>query len=93
LKVEIDIIASIAASPKGQAVIVVIMYVETFKTDVIVFIDDALGYLTSHLPIIVSIGVNSLILTISLCEIKGKMSKLQINQLQRTTSTVLVTVL
>ena len=65
LKVEIDIIASIAPSPKGQAVIVVIMYVETFKTDVIVFIDNVLGYLTSNWPKIFSMRINSLILTIS----------------------------
>jgi hypothetical protein len=33
LKVETDIITSIAASPIGRAVILVIMYVETFKTN------------------------------------------------------------
>ena len=37
LKVETDIIASIAASLTGRAVM---MYVEIFKTDVIVFIGD-----------------------------------------------------
>jgi len=36
MKVETDIIASITASPVGQAVILLIMYVETFKTDVFV---------------------------------------------------------
>jgi hypothetical protein len=36
LKVETDIIASITASTMGRVVILVIMYVETFKTDVIV---------------------------------------------------------
>ena len=36
LKVETDIITSIKASLIGQAVILVVMYVETFKTDVIV---------------------------------------------------------
>ena len=40
LKVETDIIASIAASSTGWAVILVIMYVEIFKTGVIVFIGD-----------------------------------------------------
>ena len=40
LKVETDIIASIAASPIGQ--LLVIMSVDTFKTDVIVFISDAI---------------------------------------------------
>ena len=37
LKVETDIIANITVSPREQAVI---MYVEIFKTGVIVFIDD-----------------------------------------------------
>jgi hypothetical protein len=38
MKVEIDIIVSIAVSLVGRAVILVIMCVETFKTDVIIFI-------------------------------------------------------
>jgi len=38
LKVETGIITSIAASPIGRAVILVKMFVEAFKTDVIVFI-------------------------------------------------------
>ena len=38
LKVETDIITSMTVSPTGTAVILVIMYVKTFKTDVIVFI-------------------------------------------------------
>ena len=38
LKVETDIITSISASPIGQTVILVIMSVDTFKTDIIVFI-------------------------------------------------------
>jgi hypothetical protein len=38
LKVKIDIFTSIAANPIGQDVILVIMYVETFKTDINVFI-------------------------------------------------------
>ena len=38
LKVETDIIRSIASSPIGWSLILVIMYVETFKTDIIVFI-------------------------------------------------------
>jgi hypothetical protein len=37
LKVKTDIIVSIAASSIGRAVILVIMYVKTFKTNVIVF--------------------------------------------------------
>jgi len=40
LKVETDNIASIAASPTGRAVILVIMYVEIFKTGVILLIGD-----------------------------------------------------
>jgi hypothetical protein len=40
LKVKTDIIASITASQTGGAVILVIMYVEIFKTDVIVLIGD-----------------------------------------------------
>ena len=40
LKVETDIIASISVSPVGGAVILVIISVNTFKTDVIVSISD-----------------------------------------------------
>ena len=40
LKVEIDIITSIAVSLTGQNVILLIMYVETFKTDFNVFISN-----------------------------------------------------
>ena len=40
IKVETDIITSIAASPTGRAMIQVIMYVETHQADVIVFIGD-----------------------------------------------------
>jgi hypothetical protein len=46
LKVETDIIASIAASP--QAVTLVIMYVKIFKTGVTVFISDIIMCWTSH---------------------------------------------
>ena len=38
LKAKTNIIASIVVSPIGRAVILVIMYVKTFKSDVIVFI-------------------------------------------------------
>ena len=38
LKVETDIINSNTVSPIGQAAMLVIMYVETFKSDVFVFI-------------------------------------------------------
>jgi hypothetical protein len=37
LKVETDIITSITASPMGRVTKLVIMYIETFKTDIIVF--------------------------------------------------------
>jgi len=40
LKVETDIIASIALIRRGQVVILVIMNVEIFKTGIIVFIVD-----------------------------------------------------
>jgi hypothetical protein len=59
LKVETDIITSITASPTGWAMILVIMYVEIFKTGVIVFICDIKICLTSHWPIIFNIRVRS----------------------------------
>jgi hypothetical protein len=48
LKAETDIITTKAASLIGQAEILVIMYVEIFKTDVIVFICNIIMCLTSH---------------------------------------------
>ena len=48
----------------------IIMYVETFKTDIIVMC------LMSHWPTISSIRVSKLILIISLCEISMRVSKL-----------------
>ena len=49
LKVETDIIVSIAASLIGRAVIlVIIMSVQTFKKDLIVFIDIKHHNATSH---------------------------------------------
>jgi hypothetical protein len=48
LKVETDIIASIAASPRGQARILVTIFVEIFITGAIVFIGDVKMWLTSH---------------------------------------------
>jgi hypothetical protein len=47
LKVETDILNNIAASPIGQIVILG-MFVKTFKTDVIVFIGNVIIYLMSH---------------------------------------------
>ena len=55
LKVETDIISSIAASPIGWAMILVIIYVKIFKTGVVVFIGDVKICLSSHLPIIFKI--------------------------------------
>ena len=60
IKIKTDIIA---ASLIEQAVI---MYVETFKTDVIVLIDNFIICLTSHWPMFFSSRVNPLILVISL---------------------------
>jgi len=51
LKVETDIIANICASPIGRAVIFVRMSVDTFRTDVIVFISDIVMCLTADWPI------------------------------------------
>ena len=59
LKVETDIIASIRASLTGRTVILVIMYVEIFKTDVIVSISDLKMCLMSHLLIIFNISISS----------------------------------
>jgi len=50
LKVETDIISSISVSPIWRAVILVIRSVDTFKSDVIVFIGDVMC-LTSDWPI------------------------------------------
>jgi hypothetical protein len=69
LKVETDIITS-------MVMILLVMQVETFKTDIIVLIGNVIVCLASHWPIFSSIRVDSLILTISLSEIKGKMAKL-----------------
>ena len=72
MKVETDIITSIAVSLIGRAGILMIMYVETYKTDVIVFINNVT--LTNHFQYY---RVSSLMQTISLGEINGKMSKYQ----------------
>ena len=48
LRAEIDIITSISASPIEPAVILVIMSVETFNSDVIRFISNVIICLTSH---------------------------------------------
>ena len=51
LKVETDNIANTAASPIVQAVIFVLISVEAFRTDVIVFIGDIIMCFTSDLQI------------------------------------------
>ena len=61
LKIEIDIITSIIANRTGSAVILVIMYVEILKAEVIVLLGDIIMCLISRCPIIVSITVSSLI--------------------------------
>ena len=76
MKVETDIITSITASPTGRSMILVAMFVESSKTDVIVFIGNAIMASTSHWPITFRIRVSSLIVNISLVDIKGKMYKL-----------------
>jgi hypothetical protein len=48
MKVETDIITNITVSLIGRAVLLVIMYVEIFKTDVIIFIGNVILCLTSH---------------------------------------------
>lgn len=48
MKDEIDIIPNIALSPIGRAVILMVMYVENFKKDVIVFIGIKRHDVTSH---------------------------------------------
>ena len=75
-KVETDIDTSIAVRLIGEAVILVIMYVKTFKTVAIVFIGNVKMHLMSRWLIIFSIRVSSFILTISLIEIKVKVLKL-----------------
>ena len=56
------------------AMILVIMYVEIFRSDIIN--GSIIVCLTWYLPIFFTIRVRSLILEISLVEVKGKMSKL-----------------
>ena len=65
LKVKTDIIATITMSP------IVIMYVDTSKTDILVFIGNAIMCLESQWPYL-SVSLSSLLLTISLAEIRGK---------------------
>ena len=48
VKVETDLITFIAANVRGRAVILVIMFVEIFKTEVIVFICNIMMNLMSR---------------------------------------------
>jgi hypothetical protein len=72
----------------GRAVTLVTMFVETFKTDVIIFIGDVIMCLTSDWLIIFQYQSVRLILKIS--EIKGKMSKLLINHEYRASTRTLL---
>jgi hypothetical protein len=81
MKVETNIITSVSVSPMERVVILVIMYVKTFKTDIIDFIGQIRMCLMSHWLIIFCILVRSLIPTISPSEIKGKMSEFFISKL------------
>jgi hypothetical protein len=51
LNVETDIIASITESLTERVVILVIIFVETFKTDIIIFIGNIIFFFMSHRPI------------------------------------------
>jgi hypothetical protein len=66
----------------GQALILVIIYVGTFKSDAIVFIDNVIMSSASHeyLSIIFSIMVSPLILTTSFCVNKGKKLEITYNE-------------
>jgi hypothetical protein len=48
MKVETDIITSIATNPVGRAEILVIMYVKTLKSDLTVFIGNVIMCMMSH---------------------------------------------
>jgi hypothetical protein len=62
---EVQLLYSITANLIGRVMILVIMYVETFKIDVIVFISIKRHNATSHWPIFSSILVTELMLGIS----------------------------
>jgi hypothetical protein len=78
MKVETDIITSIIESERTSCN-AVIMYIKTFKTDVIVFTYNVKCSI-SNWPIISSISVSLLTTTISLGEMKENMYKLPINR-------------
>ena len=79
LKNETDIITNIASSPIEWAAILVIMYVDSFKTNVIKLIDNIIMCWTYHRSKMFSIRGSSVILTISRCEIRVSMTTLPIN--------------
>lgn len=56
LKVHADIIINMTTFPVERTIILVIMYVTTFKTHVIVFMDNIVMCLTSHWLMIFSIS-------------------------------------
>ena len=72
LKVETDIIISITVSPKRMS------FDTTDNVCADVLFLSGILCLTSHCVVIYSITVSSLKLTMSLAQIKGRMSKLQI---------------
>ena len=89
LKFETDIIANISARPIGWAGIFVMMSVEAFRTNFIVFIGDGIMCLTSDWPITCTcelrtdliflwIKVSWVIQTLSAAHIKERMSNLPI---------------
>ena len=80
MKVRTNIIVSITAGQTERAVILVIMYVKTFRTDVIVLISSIIICMTSHRLIIFSIMASLLILKISHDKIKGKVLELPIDR-------------
>ena len=82
LKVESDIVANISASPIGWAGILVIMFVEAFRTDVIAFNGHVIMCFRSDWPMKVTNWSNIFVdqgQTLSAALIKGKMSNLLIN--------------
>jgi hypothetical protein len=90
LKVETNIIASIVACPVWRVMMLLIMYVEIFKTDLILLLSVLNVTMWRHTDCYFSVPVCALILTISHSEIKGKIPYLPINSLIK--DEVLITV-
>jgi hypothetical protein len=74
-----DIVCRMSVILAGRVVILVILYVETFKTVVIVLISNIIMCLTSNRLIIFSIRVSYFMLRILLNETEGEMFKLLIH--------------